>query len=137
MLGVAEAPLICWHVSGPAVNNAHHMISLQGRLALGGATLSNPALCCRASQMVRLHVCVDACCQVLIQALQLCRRCRLAVADACCCVPVACLISPRSGVFDAATTLELVRFTQAANLTGLPALVMPGGRQLTGFLPVG
>jgi Asp-tRNA(Asn)/Glu-tRNA(Gln) amidotransferase A subunit family amidase len=39
-------------------------------------------------------------------------------------------------VYDPSSTLEMVRFTQAANVTGLPALVLPGGRQLAG-LPVG
>jgi Asp-tRNA(Asn)/Glu-tRNA(Gln) amidotransferase A subunit family amidase len=48
-----------------------------------------------------------------------------------------CLRVTQTGVFDPSGTLETVRFTQAANMTGLPAVVLPGGRQLSGFLPVG
>jgi Asp-tRNA(Asn)/Glu-tRNA(Gln) amidotransferase A subunit family amidase len=42
-----------------------------------------------------------------------------------------------AGVFDMAYNFAAIRFTQAANLTGLPALVLPGGRQMGMSLPVG
>jgi Asp-tRNA(Asn)/Glu-tRNA(Gln) amidotransferase A subunit family amidase len=42
-----------------------------------------------------------------------------------------------AGVFDMAYNFEAIRFTQAANFTGLPALVLPGGRVMGMSLPVG
>ncbi|WIA22970.1 hypothetical protein OEZ85_001331 [Tetradesmus obliquus] len=42
-----------------------------------------------------------------------------------------------TGVFDMAYNFSAIRFTQAANFTGLPALVLPGGRLMGMSLPVG
>jgi Asp-tRNA(Asn)/Glu-tRNA(Gln) amidotransferase A subunit family amidase len=54
----------------------------------------------------------------------------------CVCVCVcACMNCP--GVYDASGMLANMRFMQAANVTGLPALVMPAGRRNNLTLPVG
>eukprot|EP00775_Hariotina_reticulata_P011509 gene11509-11652_t len=42
-----------------------------------------------------------------------------------------------SGVYDASGMMTTLRFMQAANLTGLPALVLPAGRKMNISLPVG
>jgi Asp-tRNA(Asn)/Glu-tRNA(Gln) amidotransferase A subunit family amidase len=46
-------------------------------------------------------------------------------------------VAAAAGVFDMAYNFAAIRFTQAANFTGLPALVVPGGRQMGMSLPVG
>lgn len=40
-------------------------------------------------------------------------------------------------MYNPAATYESVRFTLAANFTGLPAIVLPAGRQMGSALPIG
>eukprot|EP00879_Flechtneria_rotunda_P002196 GHRR01002382.1.p1 GENE.GHRR01002382.1~~GHRR01002382.1.p1 ORF type:complete len:694 (+),score=228.48 GHRR01002382.1:133-2214(+) len=42
-----------------------------------------------------------------------------------------------TGVYDLKSTVETIRFSQAANFLGLPALVLPGGRERGMGMPVG
>jgi Asp-tRNA(Asn)/Glu-tRNA(Gln) amidotransferase A subunit family amidase len=42
-----------------------------------------------------------------------------------------------AGSYNPSATYETVRFTLAANFTGLPAVVLPAGRQMGCNLPIG